>query len=806
MTTAQSLNQLPNKEAKRLSVRTSTKDNEEENPMGIKKLLTRLNTKTSNQKRTSNVSIMNQNSQNQAQSKQDKDELLEIPSKQDQKSQKGNDKKKKRKISLRRQITLVKSNTILSNEESKGVRYSVNIESPGLGSNKIVQRDSLKVIKKDVLNKKHMSTVMQVHELPQLGGKSKQKQVSNFFTSQNEQKIDEENQSIISEDDDDEEYMNQFADLDDPLKELIDSLEIRFQSKGEYMFRKGQKADYAYVVLYGNVIFLQVKQQSYLKGSEPQSPPPVKSSNPVTNTMQNALKKQVADQKQRTIEQELTFPKRTRIVNGPYIMIEEEEKVWEVAEGAIIGEIAMMDPLKATRALSGMNLICSIMIGMAKTDCVFLLLNHDAFDILVKEKQKKINEAMTQFLFEAVPRMKDLFQFKKVQKNVHNEQRKKEIFKEGDVSDKIFILKTGQCALYKVIEFKDELGITKQKQEKLMNIEPGAMFGENALFFNNNNQYSIRTITPATFFTITHVEFKREFKRLQPSLCEFFKQRNEFIQEREQYIRNARKHEKKNFNSKIEQGDMNIFLQKDFKTQVNFADNQTKKKLQVFFLRKELQQLNKAKKELDLEQELTRNRLNMTRKKGLSLNNWTSDNEIYEKVKVMYSPQKALKDEFGQIRSHEFFKTLHLKSSTSKQTFIEGIKTDMQQSILSKNGQFETPRGVDQNQLNLRELMQMNIKRNRNSNFSLYKAVKGECRTQSQASLQNYTSGLCNNRIYKSIHIESQTKNPIPILKSSQSMAQLVVSPTLSDQKGSSDKFFEKRKQRQGSNSQPRLF
>lgn len=41
----------------------------------------------------------------------------------------------------------------------------------------------------------------------------------------------------------------------------------------------------------------------------------------------------------------------------------------------MIGEVAMMDP-NATRALS----------GMAKIDCVFLLLNMDAFDILVKVK------------------------------------------------------------------------------------------------------------------------------------------------------------------------------------------------------------------------------------------------------------------------------------------------------------------------------------------------------------------------------------------------------------------------------------
>ena len=48
----------------------------------------------------------------------------------------------------------------------------------------------------------------------------------------------------------------------------------------------------------------------------------------------------------------------------------------EAVVGTLIGEIAMMNPEKGTRLLS----------GMAKTDCIFLLLNHDAFEILVKVK------------------------------------------------------------------------------------------------------------------------------------------------------------------------------------------------------------------------------------------------------------------------------------------------------------------------------------------------------------------------------------------------------------------------------------
>ena len=56
------------KDIKRLSVRSNAananQDNEEDNPSGMKKMLTRLNTKNSNQKRASTLSIQNPSSQN----------------------------------------------------------------------------------------------------------------------------------------------------------------------------------------------------------------------------------------------------------------------------------------------------------------------------------------------------------------------------------------------------------------------------------------------------------------------------------------------------------------------------------------------------------------------------------------------------------------------------------------------------------------------------------------------------------------------------------------------------------------------
>lgn len=89
--------------------------------------------------------------------------------------------------------------------------------------------------------------------------------------------------------------------------------------------------------------------------------------------------------------------KRNKTIKDNLVVIEEEVKMpFEQSVGIMIGEIAMMNE-NATRALS----------GMAKTDCIFLLLNKEAFDILVKEKEKKENEALTQFIFDSVPKMRD---------------------------------------------------------------------------------------------------------------------------------------------------------------------------------------------------------------------------------------------------------------------------------------------------------------------------------------------------------------------------------------------------------------
>lgn len=100
----------------------------------------------------------------------------------------------------------------------------------------------------------------------------------------------------------------------------------------------------------------------------------------------------------------------------------------------------------------------------------------------------------------------------------------------------------------------------KMKQEKIMSIEPGAVFGEEALFFDRDNTYTIKTLSPVTCLTIKYENFKQEFKRILPLLQTFFAKRNEFMIDRYEQIRSARIYERKHLNSKIEKGSINVFL------------------------------------------------------------------------------------------------------------------------------------------------------------------------------------------------------------------------------------------------------
>lgn len=89
--------------------------------------------------------------------------------------------------------------------------------------------------------------------------------------------------------------------------------------------------------------------------------------------------------------------------------VETENVVAEFPKGRLFGEIALIDPSKATRVLS----------AMTKTDCIFIILNQEAFDIILREKLKREREDLGKFVYNSMPRLKEFFSLPAVSSNVH---------------------------------------------------------------------------------------------------------------------------------------------------------------------------------------------------------------------------------------------------------------------------------------------------------------------------------------------------------------------------------------------------
>lgn len=129
-------------------------------------------------------------------------------------------------------------------------------------------------------------------------------------------------------------------------RRVIDFIEYRFYLKGEYLFKKNDIGDVAYVLLFGKVIFLDYVSRTYMAGKEdPEMPSPDK------KLMRESI---VKDGNMITVEQEFKMP-------------------FSAGPGAIIGEQSLIFKDKNKRSLS----------AMAKEDCVFLILNKNVFSLLV---------------------------------------------------------------------------------------------------------------------------------------------------------------------------------------------------------------------------------------------------------------------------------------------------------------------------------------------------------------------------------------------------------------------------------------
>lgn len=89
--------------------------------------------------------------------------------------------------------------------------------------------------------------------------------------------------------------------------------------------------------------------------------------------------------------------------------VECENTVVTFPKGRLFGEIALLDPNKATRMLS----------ALTKNDCILLVLNQEAFDIMVKERIKKEREEIGEFVCSSMPKLKETIGLPAVVSNVN---------------------------------------------------------------------------------------------------------------------------------------------------------------------------------------------------------------------------------------------------------------------------------------------------------------------------------------------------------------------------------------------------
>ena len=89
--------------------------------------------------------------------------------------------------------------------------------------------------------------------------------------------------------------------------------------------------------------------------------------------------------------------------------VECENNIVTFPKGKLFGEIALLDPNKATRMLS----------ALTKTDSILLVLNQEAFDIMIKEKIKKDREEMGKFVCSSMPKLKETIGLPAVVSNVN---------------------------------------------------------------------------------------------------------------------------------------------------------------------------------------------------------------------------------------------------------------------------------------------------------------------------------------------------------------------------------------------------
>lgn len=85
--------------------------------------------------------------------------------------------------------------------------------------------------------------------------------------------------------------------------------------------------------------------------------------------------------------------------NDNLTSIEMENKIIEYESPELFGENALMDETKKVRKLS----------AMTKTDSVLMILNLEAFDMMIRENENREREEIGKFVHREFPKLKENF-------------------------------------------------------------------------------------------------------------------------------------------------------------------------------------------------------------------------------------------------------------------------------------------------------------------------------------------------------------------------------------------------------------
>jgi hypothetical protein len=172
--------------------------------------------------------------------------------------------------------------------------------------------------------------------------------------------------------------------------------------------------------------------------------------------------------------------------------------------------------------------------GLSKTECMLLVLDINTFKYLCYEKIKVKQEQKTQFVFDSIPALsqvgyshnmlhKDIqYKFLDDEQNSLGQQikfnRGNVILIEGCKNNVLFLLRKGECAIYKRNECLDAMGNPISKNERILTLSPNSIFGEESLCFPSRTKsyYSVEAVSAEVeILFVEHKHIRPDIKNLQ---------------------------------------------------------------------------------------------------------------------------------------------------------------------------------------------------------------------------------------------------------------------------------------------------